>query len=305
MRFLNFGSLNIDHVYSVNDFVTAGETVSSLRLQTFCGGKGLNQSVALAQAGGRVYHAGAIGKDGRALTDFLSVKGVDTSLVREVDGFTGHAVIQVNSQGENCIILHKGANFSMDMQFADKVLGDFGNGDVLLLQNEINMLSYIITAAKKKKMKIALNPSPIDGEINNLPLEKVDWLILNSVEGRALAGRQAPDDIINSLNSRYPDTAVILTLGEKGAVYSFRGNRIFHQSFPVKAVDTTAAGDTFTGYFIALVGEGFTPEKALKTAVAAAAVAVTRMGAATSVPSLAEVREFISKSGDTLGTEIK
>lgn len=159
MKILNFGSLNLDYVYGVEHFVMAGETISSSSRDTFCGGKGLNQSVALAKAGGNVFHAGNIGAEGGMLRDMLESAGVDTHLTKEVGVPTGHAIIQVNKKGNNCIILFGGANQQITSAQTDATLAEFSAGDYLILQNEVNMLAEIIDKAYAKGMVIFLNPS--------------------------------------------------------------------------------------------------------------------------------------------------
>ena len=162
MKILNFGSLNIDRVYSVDEFVRAGETISSLKMETYAGGKGLNQSIAAARAGEEVYHGGMIGEDGLFLKELLAENGVETSFIGVTGAQTGHAIIQVNAGGQNSILLFGGANRMIDREFADHVLGNFDRGDILILQNETSSLGYIVDRAWEKGMRIALNPSPIE-----------------------------------------------------------------------------------------------------------------------------------------------
>ncbi len=294
MKVLNFGSLNLDFVYDVPHFVRPGETLSSDALNTFRGGKGLNQSVALSRAGAEVYHAGCIGEDGRMLLDGLAEAGADVSLVRTLpDCRTGHAIIQVDSSGQNCILLYGGANRAITPEQISETLANFGEGDVLLLQNEVNGLTQMMGEARSRGMRIAFNPSPIDEEISQLPLENVEFFLLNEIEGAALGGGEKPEDILEGLKRRYPGAKIILTLGKEGALY-FDGTETFRQPvFPVKAVDTTAAGDTFTGYFLEAVGRGLDGGACLRRASAASAIAVSRKGASPSIPDAAEVDAFL------------
>lgn len=271
-RILNFGSLNIDRVYRVEHFVRPGETVASKGYQCFPGGKGLNQSIAAARAGARVFHAGTVGADGDFLIKLLSESGADVRYVRKTDGITGHALIQVNDAGENCIILYPGANFDNDTAYMEQVLSGFSAGDILMLQNEISNLYRLLERGRKKGMRIMLNPSPMDG---------------------ALTGEGEPEAILRTLLSRLPGTQVILTLGKDGAMLG-DGKRVLRQPcFPVKTVDTTAAGDTFTGYFAAAILENADPEDALRLASAAAAMAVSEAGAAVSIPVRERVEAFL------------
>ena len=290
MKVLNFGSLNIDYVYSVDHFVRAGETLASDRLELFSGGKGLNQSVAFARAGADIYHAGCVGKDGSMLTDVLKSNNVDTKLIRVTEETsTGHAIIQVTKKGENCILLFGGANLTVDRDFVDRVIAEFDAGDLLMLQNEINDLGYIIEQAHKKGLQIALNPSPFNEKINALDLSLIDWLIVNETEGKDITGKEEPSDILDSLLSSYPAMKVILTLGSDGSMSADTNTRVSHGIFKAKVVDTTAAGDTFTGYFFTSVTNGIAPAEALRIASAASAIAVSRKGASPSIPSLDEV----------------
>lgn len=294
MRVLNFGSLNIDYVYKVKDFVRAGETISSLERNIFCGGKGLNQSIALSRAGVEVYHAGAIGVgDGSILKDILINNNVNTDYISERDNFaTGHAIIQVNEEGQNCIILFGGANQTITRQQVDQTLSHFSTGDYLLLQNEINNNRYIIERASKLGMVIVLNPSPMNQKIFELPLDKVDYLLLNEIEASDILGQKEQTDLLDSLAHRYPDTKIVLTLGEKGCAYADHDKRLFRKSYKVPVVDTTGAGDTFTGYFIASMIHGSDVETALDMATKAAAIAISRPGAAVSIPGIDEVLKW-------------
>lgn len=288
-KILNYGSLNIDRVYQVEHFVTPGETISSTKMDIFPGGKGLNQSIALARAGASVYHAGTIGEDGLFLKEALEKSGVDCRYIEVTDSPTGHANIQVDEKGENAIILFKGSNFENSKDQMYKVIDDFSEGDVLVLQNEINDIEYLMTLAKQKGMKIMLNPSPMNDELRNLDLSSVTWLILNEIEGNALTGEQDKDKILKELSQKYPDTAIILTLGSNGAFYQDKNVTYFQPCFECKVVDTTAAGDTFTGYFLAGIAAGLSQNDAMEQAAMAASIAVSRVGASSSIPDYEEV----------------
>lgn len=296
MKFLNFGSLNLDFVYDVEHFVRPGETISSAALNTFSGGKGLNQSVALSRAGAQTYHGGCIGKDGQILLDGLRAAGADVSFVRVLKSCrTGHAIIQVDPSGQNCILLFGGANQAVTDVQIEETLSRFGAGDFLLLQNEINGLEQLMEKAAEKGIRIAFNPSPIDGKISQLPLEKVEFFLLNEIEGAALGGGNRPEEILEGLKKRYPKAKIVLTLGKEGALY-FDGEKTFFQPiFSVKAMDTTAAGDTFTGYFLEAVSRGLPGDVCLKRAAAASAIAVSRKGASPSIPDGAEVDAFLAE----------
>ena len=295
MKILNFGSLNLDLVYQMPHFVRAGETLSSTGFSRNVGGKGLNQSVALAKAGAEIYHAGLVGEDGEMLRAFLADNGVDTRFVRTIDQPSGHAVIQVVPEGNNCIFLYGGANQCVTEAFIQEVLENFGPGDFLVLQNEINKIDAIIHAAHARGMQVVLNPSPIADNLKELPLEKISWFILNEIEGAELSGETEADRILDKLTALYPHAKIVLTLGGDGSVYAGDGERVRQRAYRVQAVDTTAAGDTFTGFFFAAVADGVPAAEALRRASKASSISVTRPGAAASIPTLNEVLDAMKE----------
>lgn len=293
MKILSLGSLNLDYVYQVDHFVRAGETIASLERNEFCGGKGLNQSIALARAGAEVYHAGKIGADGGVLKEKLAQHGVNTDYTL-VDGSlpTGHAVIQVDPKGQNCIIIYGGANRAIHKTDIDAILAAFSPGDILLVQNEINNLGYAIEQARAHGLRVALNPSPIDKALVEMPaLGCVEWFILNEIEGFEITQRQEPEEICAELRRRFPDCRVVLTLGKRGVLYQDDEITAAHGIYDVPVVDTTAAGDSFTGYFLACMTEGLPVPQALELASKASSLAVSRPGAADSIPSRTEVEQ--------------
>ena len=289
-RILSYGSLNLDYVYHVPHFVAPGETLASCSRDVNCGGKGLNQSIASARAGATVCHAGKIGPDGQLLAATLASSGVDTSLISLSSGPSGHTIIQVDSQGQNCILLYGGSNQKITHQEVDLALEGFGPGDYLIVQNEINCLDYIMEQAAKKGLSIVFNPSPIDEHISTLPLHLVSLLVFNEIEGAALAGTSEEGQILDILRSRWPSCQLLLTLGSRGCIYDDGTQRISQGVYRTKAVDTTAAGDTFTGYFVACLAAGMDAPSCLNLASRAAAIAVSRPGAAPSIPTMDEVR---------------
>ncbi len=297
MKVLVFGSLNIDHVYQVPHFLRPGETMDSTAYSRNAGGKGLNQAIALARAGQDTAFAGAIGQDGLFLRDALTDAGVDTRHVQVLDTPTGHAIIQVEVTGGNAILLFGGANRCITPEMADMVLDDFAPGDCVLMQNEISCGREIMQRAKEKGLRIALNPSPASPDLRQWPLELVDWLILNEVEGEDLTGCKEPQAMLDALHRLHPATAVVLTLGEAGALYRDAHQQLHQPAVAVQAVDTTAAGDTFTGYFLNTVLNGEVPAMALRAAAHAAALAVTRPGAGASIPTAEEVLRFMEERG--------
>jgi ribokinase len=290
MKVLNFGSLNFDHFYEVEHIVRPGETIPSGKYRLACGGKGLNQSVALAHAGANVFHAGKVGRDGEALLACLKAAGVNTRYVEMTEEApSGHAIIQVEKNGQNSIIIHGGANRAILQEDVSRVLGAFEPGDCLLLQNEVSCTAEMIDQAKKQGLTIFLNPSPMDERVAGYPLEKVDYFIINEIEGRDLSGATEAGAIMATMRKRFPEAATLLTLGEKGVLYADQQKNLAVSAEKVRAVDTTAAGDTFTGFFIAQKLAGQPIETCLRTACHAAAICVTRPGAADSIPRLQEV----------------
>lgn len=289
-KILNFGSLNVDYVYHMDHFVLPGETLTSSARDVNCGGKGLNQSIAAASSGATVFHAGKIGRDGTMLTDVLNARGVDTSLVEISRGPSGHAIIQVDKTGQNSIILFPGANREIDSSSIERALENFAEGDYLILQNEISRIPEIMKAGASKGMKIVFNPSPITDDIASFPLELVDIFVLNEIEGEVLSGEKEPKDIIRVLRSKYPGALVLLTLGKNGSILAGKDVFLTYGIHSAPVVDTTAAGDTMLGFFTGLLASGIGYEEALSTATKAAAVTVSRKGAAPSIPTLEEAR---------------
>lgn len=299
MKALNFGSLNIDMVYSVDHVVRPGETTASSKLSFFCGGKGLNQSVALARAGSQVFHAGCVGSDGGRLLELLRDNGVDSSFVSKSESPSGHAIIQVDRDGQNSILLFGGANMEITPEQIKNTVRAFSAGDRLFLQNEINGISEIINAAHERGMEIVFNPSPFGAEILSYPLEKVNWFVVNETEAEELTGETEPEKILDAFSLKFPHANILLTLGANGAFCRTENGTCFCGIFSVPVVDTTAAGDTFLGFFFAML-DNFGAESALKIASAASAVAVSRPGASASIPTLGEVKLFLDANSVSL-----
>lgn len=286
----NLGSLNLDHIYHIPHHVQSGETLSATSFRIGAGGKGCNQSIACALAGTKVYHAGCIGHDGGMLRELLNRSGADTSLLDEVDEPTGCAVVMINSEGNNSIILYAGANHKISETLLDRLFAKAQPGDILLLQNETNMLSEAMKKAEGRGMKIAFNFAPFDKEkAGDLPIELVDYLFVNEIEGAGLAGKTAPQDILDTLTDRYPETQIVLTLGADGVVWTGPEGKGKLPAFPAEVVDTTAAGDTFIGYFLAGINENMSIKEAAALASKAAAVCCSRPGAGTAIPDRSEI----------------
>ena len=286
MKILNFGSINKDFFYSVNDFVKPGETISSIRYNIKIGGKGLNQSVGISKAGQKIYHAGIINKDDTFILDKLKKWNINCENILLSNNPTGHAIIQVDNKGENSIIIHGGANHDVDIKFIKSVLSKFDSGDILVLQNEINNIKEIIDRAHHKKMKIVFNPAPFNNEILSYDLNKISTLILNQTEGEALSKEKKLDGILKVLNSKFNNTEIILTLGEKGSLYSFKDELVKIKAHKLDTVDTTGAGDTFIGYYVAGIASKKSKKDNLNRASEAAAIATTKLGGAESIPRI-------------------
>ena len=283
--------MNIDYVYSLDHIVAPGETIFSSGREIFVGGKGLNQSVAMAKAGLPVWHAGISGVGGEILLDALTENGVDISLIRRENAQPGHTIIQVDANGQNCIILFGGTNRMVTPEYIDEALAPFGPEDMILLQNEVNLLDQIIDKASARGIKVVLNPSPFDDAIGGCDLNKVSLFLVNEVEAAQISGisAQEPEKILDWFAAHHPHAEVILTLGAEGAWYSGSGVRKFQPAMKVKAVDTTAAGDTFSGYFLEGWMTGRPVEESLYRAAKAASIAVSRKGAAPSIPLASEL----------------
>ncbi len=286
MKILNFGSINKDFFYSVNDFVRPGETISSNRYDIKIGGKGLNQSVGISKAGVKVYHAGIINKEDTFIIDKLKSWKINCDNILLSDNPTGHAIIQVNKKGENSIIIHGGANHDFNLKSIKSILSKFETGDILLLQNEINNIEEIIDRAHNKKMKIIFNPAPFNNDILKYDLNKITTLILNQSEGEGLSNEKIPNKILKVLNNNFKNTEIILTLGEKGSLYSYKDELIKIRAHDVKTVDTTGAGDTFIGYYVAGFASKMNKKDNLNRASEAAAITTIKLGGAESISSI-------------------
>lgn len=288
-RVLSFGSLNIDYVYRVDHIITPGETLDTAGLALHCGGKGLNQSVALARAGADVAHAGIVGTDGQMLVDACRDSGVDVSRIKVGEGRSGHTIIQVDASGQNCILLFGGTNRQVTADYIDEALAGYGAGDVIVLQNEMTMLPQVIDAARARGMRVVLNPSPYDERIDACDLDAVWLLFVNEVEGLQITGEREPDKIIDRLERLHPGANVVLTLGAEGSRARFGSQRVTQAAIAADARDTTAAGDTFTGFFLAEYLRGNDLARSMLVAATASSIAVTREGAVPSIPMLDEV----------------
>ena len=295
MTIYNFGSINLDHLYQLDHFVRPGETMASNSYQCLLGGKGANQSVALAKAGADVKHVGAIHHSDQNIIDQLESLGVNTDLIGRIDVPTGHAIIQLTKEAENSIILYQGANHALTEEQIDQVLSSANEGDWVLLQNETNLIEYIMRKAQENKLNVAFNPAPMDVELTKKVLEFVDLLIVNEVEAMDLIGTKDIDSTIEAFPKAYPDLAVLMTLGKAGVCYFSDNKTLSVEAFSVDAVDTTAAGDTFIGFCLSSLMKGDEIKQAMTRACAASAICVTRLGAASAIPTQEEVTAFLAK----------
>lgn len=288
----NFGSINLDHVYRVPHLVHPGETLASRAYQVGLGGKGANQSLAMALAGGRISHWGRLSRQDAWVRDRLAAVGIDVTHVEMVDEPSGHAIIQVDDHGENAIILFSGANHGFAPSQLATLVASAQPGEWLLAQNECNALPALFASARERGLNIAFNPAPMTENVARLPLETCQLLFVNRVEAAGLVGLPESSDaqaLLAGLRQRLPDTEMILTLGGAGAWYQSGAEQCYQPALPVKPVDTTAAGDTFIGYFMAARQEDGTVTGCLELAAHAAALCVQRSGAAESIPHRAEV----------------
>ena len=290
MKIVNLGSLNVDHVYRVDHFLLPGETKASQSLTTNAGGKGLNQSVAASRTGVDVYHAGYYGTGSEILIDALNRAGVKLDLMEQKDMPNGHAIIQVDDAGQNCILLFGGTNVCLTEEYVDRVLDACTPDDILLLQNETNLIPYIIETAAARGIPTAMNAAPMDEGVKAYPIGKLRYLIVNEIEGAALAGGDSFEETMANLIAAYPNTGILLTLGSAGAWFHDGGRDIRMGCCKVpKVVDTTAAGDTFLGYFLAGMLDKLDPAQALRRATFASALTIQKPGAADSIPNVGEV----------------
>lgn len=295
MAVINFGSINIDHVYQVEHFVQPGETLASKNYQKLLGGKGANQSIALAKAGTEIKHVGLINDSDFGVKQTLIRANVDCSFVKGTETPSGHAIIQVADSGENSIILFAGANHELSDELIDKALASAAPDDWILMQNETNSIEAIINKAKDNNLKVAFNPAPMTDSVKQLPLEKIDLLIVNEVEAAALTDETDLAATQRWFKQHIPHTNVIITLGSQGAKLVTSDSEYNADAFKVEAVDTTAAGDTFIGYFLSAYIDAIAPEDCIRRACAASALAVTRIGAAQSIPTVDEVETFLAE----------
>lgn len=287
MTVFNLGSINLDHFYQVSNLPMPGETVAAQGFFTGLGGKGANQSVAAALGGAKVVHIGAVGPDGGFAIEKLRAAGVETAAIARLDIPTGQAVVAVDPQAENAIIIFSSANVALTEDHIARSLNAAEPGDILILQNETNLVRFTAQLARSKGMMVVYSAAPFDPEKVREVLDSVDLLVLNEVEAAQLSAS------FNADPDNLPVAETLITYGAEKAVLLGRDGRIEMPSFPVEPVDTTGAGDTYIGYFVAQLDGGSTRAEAMKLAAAAAAIQVTRPGTADAIPGLDDVRQFL------------
>lgn len=288
MAVWNFGSINADHFYAVPHLPDPGETIIATEVWKGLGGKGANQSVAVARAGATVHHIGAIGTDGRWARDRLAELGVDTTYVAEIDGPTGHAIISVAQNGENAILVFGGANTAQSASHVEAALVGAEPGDIVLTQNETPHLREMGEVCRRVGLRLIYSAAPFSvGAVRRI-LPYASIIAVNEIEASQL------ETAIGGDLSGWPVEAILVTKGVLGAEWRDLKSRetISVPAIKVTAVDTTGAGDTFVGYVAAALDRGFDVRAALELAAAAAALKVTRRGTADAIPSLAEVMAF-------------
>ena len=295
----NLGSINIDYTYLVPYFVRPGETLESDDYNIGLGGKGVNQSLAIARAKGMVSHWGRVSSIDAWVTSELESAGVDVKDIELTPEPSGHAIIQIDALGENAILLFSGANHGFTREKMTALVAQTAPGDTILIQNECNGLDQLILLAVSHGCKVIFNPAPMTSKVSSLPLDQCELLFFNRTEAAALLEMPVDSsaaDLLMRCKESLGDVEVVLTLGSEGAWYQRSNETLFQPALKVKAVDTTAAGDTFVGYFLAARPAGLTPSQCLQRAATAAALAVQKFGAASSIPMASEVDGIIYQS---------
>ena len=291
MSVFNLGSINIDHFYRVPHIPAPGETLAALSFARGLGGKGANQSVALARAGSEARHIGMVGPDGADTLARMAALGVDVSHVGRAGVATGHANVHVDAGGENMIVIFSGANRKQSLTRLKAALSEARRGDVLMLQNETDLTVEAAEFARSAGLFVVYSAAPFEAEATRAMLPYLDLLVLNAVEAEQLSRALGlPVDEI-------PVPGILVTRGAEGAEWHDQATgRVLNQiSFPVEPVDTTGAGDCFIGYVVAGLEQGLSHGAAMRLGAAAAALKVTRHGTAEAIPSRAEVDAFLAE----------
>lgn len=291
------GSLNIDIVFTVNHLPKMGETLKSTNFMISEGGKGNNQAIALAKQNANVYMVGSVGNDefGKRLINVLNENKVNTDYLNIVNKNTGIASIYL-FEGDNQIVLDSGANYEITKEQIDNSYNAANPGDLVVLQLEIpiDIVEYALMKANEKNLVTILNPAPAT-KLKEEMYKYIDFIIPNEIESYMLTNQEELNDRIDYFKNLGVKN-VIITLGDKGVIYSY--NNIINQvnAFKVKAIDTTAAGDTFVGILTASLANNLEFEVSLKRAIAGSAISVTRLAAQNSIPTKLEINEFLNKN---------
>lgn len=283
MTVWNLGSINIDNFYRVSHLPRPGETIAASEYSCGLGGKGANMSVAAARAAARVAHIGAIGPDGGWTVERMLEYGVDIRHILRLDAPTGHANIAIDAAGENQIILYAGANREIPETHVSACLAMADAADVLLLQNETNGQATAARLGRTLGLRVIYAAAPFDAASVQAVLPHLDMLVLNEVEAGQLTdalGVGLTDLVVRD---------VIVTRGSEGVVWHGSEGSLSLPAPKVRAVDTTGAGDTFTGYLAAGLDRGLPMRQSLSLAIRAAAVMVTRVGTADVIPDLKDL----------------
>ncbi len=289
MPIINIGSINIDHSYRLKHFVRPGETLACEQYLRGLGGKGMNQSIALQRAGAQVVHLGAVGRSDNWVRAAISDAGVSCKDLIESSTDTGHAIIQIDAAGENCILLYAGANHALSQADVNGVLQRYPQHRWVLTQNETNVVAHTIAQSVASGRQVAFNPAPCQSALAELPLEQLALLLVNEVEACQLSNEGDLNKAYAALRQRCPATLVVLTLGAEGLWAAQRDQEWKVAAYPTQVVDTTGAGDTITGFLLAGLDAGLAVEPALHLAAKAAAITVSRPGAAASIPTRSEL----------------
>lgn len=295
-RICVFGSSNTDLVIKVPHLPLPGETVLGGEFSIVQGGKGANQAVAAARAGGDVVFIACVGNDqfGLNAINELNKEGIDISHIKIIDHISsGMALINVAESGENSISVAPGANSHLLPEDITKIEGVVRTSQIVLVQLEIplNTVKSIILMSRKYNIPVILNPAPartLDSEI----LQSVDIITPNEKEAALIVNSGSQEIRISELNKKLKEMGlktIVITLGAKGAFYSVNNLSKFIDGFKVQAVDTTAAGDVFNGYLAVFLALGKSLDESIKMANKAASISVTRMGAQPSIPYINEV----------------
>ncbi len=302
MKIVVIGSSNIDMIAQVNHLPLPGETVGQAKFMQAFGGKGANQAVAAARMGGEVTFVTALGNDiyANMLKDHFTKEGIVTDqIIIDTKNPTGTALIFVSENAENCIAVAPGANGSLSIAHTEIISKTLEGADIVVMQAEIpyETIKKVALMAHQRGIRIMFNPAPacnIDSELMKI----IDILVVNESEAQYISNSLIEGDNIDHIAQKLRDAGaktVIITLGKSGSYLKTESEGYFIPSYPVKAIDTTAAGDVFCGALAVACANGCINIDAIRFASAAAAIAVTRVGAQPSIPVLSEVQDFLKQ----------